>query len=55
MSNTIHDLLIEAINLQSANNNEEAIALMLQLLSQNQKIEGGSSDIEYNVENSQSF
>lgn len=33
--------------------NEEAIALMLQLLAQNQKMEGGASDIEYDVENSQ--
>lgn len=33
--------------------NEEAIALMLQLLAQGQKMEGGSSDMEYDEENQQ--
>jgi hypothetical protein len=33
--------------------NEEAIALMLQLLAQGQKIEGGSSDMEYDEEHHQ--
>lgn len=51
---TLVDKYKEILNLSfGIYDNEEAIALLLLLLSQGQKIEGGSSDMEYDEENDQ--